>query len=77
MLTPAERRVADLVVEGLTNRQIAERSHVTVSTVEGHLSKIFAKLGLESRVHLVRDGVRREMAGPVEVEREPNRRRQV
>jgi DNA-binding CsgD family transcriptional regulator len=60
-LTRAEQGVAALVAEGLTNSQIAERIFVTKSTVEGHLSHIFSKLGLESRAQLVRESVRRAM----------------
>jgi DNA-binding NarL/FixJ family response regulator len=49
MLTRRERQVACLVSEGLTNRGIAERLHVTDKTVEMHVSNIFAKLGVSTR----------------------------
>jgi len=48
-LTSREREVGQLVSEGLTNRQIAQRLHVTAKTIEMHLSKVFAKLGVRSR----------------------------
>jgi DNA-binding CsgD family transcriptional regulator len=48
-LTRRERQVASLVSQGLTNRRIAQRLHVTDKTVEMHLSNIFAKLGVSSR----------------------------
>jgi DNA-binding CsgD family transcriptional regulator len=51
-LTAAERRVADLALEGLTNRQIAESLWVTLKTVEIHLSRTYAKLGVSSRKDL-------------------------
>jgi DNA-binding CsgD family transcriptional regulator len=51
-LTRAERRVAELAAEGLTNKEIAQRLVVTVSTVEFHLSKTYAKLGIRSRAQL-------------------------
>jgi DNA-binding CsgD family transcriptional regulator len=51
-LTPAERRVAELAAQGLTNKEIAQRLVVTVSTVEFHLSKTYAKLGIRSRAQL-------------------------
>ncbi|WP_111767805.1 ATP-binding protein [Nakamurella deserti] len=51
-LTAAERRVADLAVEGLTNRQIAETLWVTLKTVEIHLSRTYGKLGIGSRREL-------------------------
>jgi DNA-binding CsgD family transcriptional regulator len=51
-LTRAERRVAELAADGLTNKEIAQRLVVTVSTVEFHLSKTYAKLGIRSRAQL-------------------------
>ncbi len=54
-LTPTEQRVAALAAEGLTNRQIASSLVVTVSTVEAHLTRIYAKLGVRSRAQLARE----------------------
>ncbi|MFG7943685.1 ATP-binding protein [Streptomyces cacaoi] len=51
-LSRRERDVAELVVEGLTNRQIAARMHVSVRTVETHIRHIRATLGLRSRAHI-------------------------
>jgi len=48
-LTPAERRVADLAAEGLTNRDIAQALFVTEKTVETRLGRIYDKLGVRSR----------------------------
>lgn len=48
-LTPAERQVVDLVAQGLTNAQAAERLFVSAETVKAHLSRSFAKLGVRSR----------------------------
>jgi DNA-binding CsgD family transcriptional regulator len=53
-LTPTERRVADLAASGLTNRQTAEALFVTVKTVETHLARVYAKLGIATRADLVR-----------------------
>lgn len=53
VLTAGERRVALLALESLTNRQIAERLAVSVKAVEGHLSKVYRKLGVGSRAALV------------------------
>jgi len=56
-ITAREREIANLVAAGLSNRQIANRLVVSVRTVEGHVYRIFAKLGIEHRdqlVHLVR-----------------------
>lgn len=51
-LTAAERRVARLAAEGLTNKQIAEELVVTVKAVEWHLSHIYRKLQIPSRARL-------------------------
>ncbi|HXV56537.1 MAG TPA: helix-turn-helix transcriptional regulator, partial [Gaiellaceae bacterium] len=51
-LTPTERRVAELAAQGLANKEIATALVVTVSTVEFHLSNVYAKLGVRSRAAL-------------------------
>jgi DNA-binding NarL/FixJ family response regulator len=51
-LTPAEQHVAELAAEGRSNKEIARTLHVTVSTVEAHLSRAYAKLGVRSRAQL-------------------------
>jgi DNA-binding NarL/FixJ family response regulator len=53
-LTSAERRVAALVVEGRTNREVAAQLFTTVATVEAHLTRIYRKLGARSRTELAR-----------------------
>jgi transcriptional regulator of acetoin/glycerol metabolism len=53
-LTPTEREVAELVVQGLTNRAAAHRLSISPHTVDTHLRHIFGKLGVGSRVELVR-----------------------
>jgi DNA-binding CsgD family transcriptional regulator len=52
-LTPAERDVARLVCEGLANKDIAARLFVSPRTVQAHLTHIYTKLGITSRVQLV------------------------
>ena len=51
-LTPTERRVAELVADGRTNREVAAMLYVAPRTVEGALSRIYAKLGVRSRTEL-------------------------
>jgi DNA-binding CsgD family transcriptional regulator len=58
-LTPSEIEVARLAAEGLTNPQIGERLFISRRTVQTHLSHIFTKLGLSSRVELAAAATRR------------------
>jgi tetratricopeptide (TPR) repeat protein len=51
-LTVTEQRVAELVAQGLTNREVAAELVVTVRAVESTLTKVYAKLGLRSRTQL-------------------------
>ena len=53
-LTPAERRVAALVAEGRTNREVAAVLSLGERTVETHLTHIYAKLGVRTRTELAR-----------------------
>ncbi len=48
-LTTQERRILDLVGEGMTNRQIAETVHLAEKTVKNYVSSMLTKLGLQSR----------------------------
>ncbi|GAA3070468.1 hypothetical protein GCM10010485_05030 [Streptosporangium carneum] len=54
-LTRAERQVALLASDGLTNREIGAKLFVSPRTVQAHLSNVFAKLGLSSRRDLARE----------------------
>jgi DNA-binding CsgD family transcriptional regulator len=53
-LTTRERQVAELIVEGCTNREVAERLRLSQKTVETHVTRIFSKLDVRSRVALAR-----------------------
>jgi DNA-binding CsgD family transcriptional regulator len=58
-LTTTEAKVADLVAEGLSNPEIAERMFISRHTVHTHVSHVLAKLGLGSRVELAAAAARR------------------
>jgi DNA-binding CsgD family transcriptional regulator len=51
-LTASERRIAELAGQGHTNREIAQTLFITARTVEGHLTSVFRKLGVDSRDEL-------------------------
>jgi DNA-binding CsgD family transcriptional regulator len=53
-LTPSELRIVRMAAEGHSNREIAQELYVTLKTVEGHLSRAYAKLGIEGRGELSR-----------------------
>jgi DNA-binding CsgD family transcriptional regulator len=57
-LTPSERDVVRLVSEGLANNDIAARLFVSPRTVQTHLTHVYTKLGLTSRVQLVQEAAR-------------------
>lgn len=52
-LTAREREVLDLLIDGLTNSQIAEKLTVSPSTIKSHVSNILSKLGVASRTEAV------------------------
>jgi len=51
-LTETERRIAALVAQGQTNREVASAMFVTENTVQSHVRHIFQKLGVRSRTEL-------------------------
>ena len=57
-LTPTERQVVQLVSEGLANNDIATRLFVSPRTVQTHLTHVYTKLSLTSRVQLVQEAAR-------------------
>jgi DNA-binding NarL/FixJ family response regulator len=58
-LSPREREVIQLVVEGLSNKLIADRLNLTEATVKTHLTHIFEKLGVEDRTQAALAAVKR------------------
>jgi DNA-binding NarL/FixJ family response regulator len=61
-LSECERRVADLVARGHSNKEIGERLYMSHRTVGSHLYRIFPKLGLRSRVELARIVIERSFS---------------
>jgi DNA-binding CsgD family transcriptional regulator len=57
-LTPTERDVVSLVSEGLANNDIATRLFISPRTVQTHLTHVYTKLGLTSRVQLAQEAAR-------------------
>jgi len=60
-LTPREIEVLRLIVQGHTNSQIAEVLRLSVRTIESHRANLMGKLGLQSRVELVRYAVKNKL----------------
>ena len=58
-LTPREVQVLELLAEGLANKAIATRLHISDQTVKFHVSAISSKLGAHNRTDTVRRAVRR------------------
>ena len=54
LLSPAERRVAEAVASGMSNREVAASLYVSERTVEFHLHNVYRKLKVRSRTQLVR-----------------------
>jgi len=48
------QRAAELAAGGLSNKEVAAQLYLSVATVEAHLSRVYAKLGLRSRAQLAR-----------------------
>lgn len=53
LITPAERRVLDLLCGGASNRETAAALFLSVRTVESHISSLLAKTGCRSRTQLL------------------------
>lgn len=63
-LTDQERRILDLLAEGLTNRQIADRMFLAEKTVKNYVSNLLAKLGMQRRTEAAVFAARLASRGP-------------
>lgn len=61
VLTPRETEILSLLVQGLTNREIALRLHVSRFTVKNHVSRLLAKMGAASRTQAVALALQQEL----------------
>jgi DNA-binding CsgD family transcriptional regulator len=55
-LTPRELEILEMIAAGLSNKEIAERGHVSENTVKTHSSRVFSKLGARRRTQAVQLG---------------------
>jgi DNA-binding NarL/FixJ family response regulator len=60
-LTEREREILDMVGQGLANKEIARRLHITLATVKSHIHNILGKLGVNSRTEAAIVGRSREL----------------
>jgi len=60
-LTPREREVIDLICQGLRNKEVSDRLHISLATVSHHLTSVYSKLGVSDRTSLVIFAAKRRM----------------
>ena len=65
-LTPRQREVLQMVAEGKTNSEIAERLHISPRTVENHRAAVMQKLGIQNHTELIRHAIRHGLIPPEE-----------
>jgi DNA-binding NarL/FixJ family response regulator len=63
-LTPREREIVAVIVEGGTNRDIAAQFHLSEQTVKNHLAHVFDKLGVSTRLELALYAIRHKLFEP-------------
>jgi DNA-binding NarL/FixJ family response regulator len=64
ILTPRQRQILQLIAEGQGTRQIAERLHISVKTVETHRAQLMERLGIHEVAGLVRFAIRNGLIEP-------------
>jgi DNA-binding NarL/FixJ family response regulator len=63
-LTPRQREILQLVAEGNTSKDIAQRLHISLKTVEAHRAQLMERLGVHDLAGLVRFAVRVGLVSP-------------
>ena len=63
-LTSIESDIYAGIVDGLSNQEIADRRHVAIETVKGHVTNIYRKAGIKSRAKLIATHYKRRLALP-------------
>ena len=53
LLTPREREIVELILQGLTNKQIGEKLGISVKTVEAHRSRVYTKMDVHNSIQLL------------------------
>jgi DNA-binding NarL/FixJ family response regulator len=69
VLTPRELEIVAAIVDGATNREIANQFDVSQQTVKNHLSSIFDKLGVSTRLELALYAIKHNLIGPLPPDR--------
>ncbi|MGN6223744.1 LuxR C-terminal-related transcriptional regulator [Pseudoxanthomonas sp.] len=64
-LTARERRILELLAEGLENKRIGTQLDISPETVKSHLTRIFEKLGARNRTEAIRIATRRGLLGQI------------
>jgi DNA-binding NarL/FixJ family response regulator len=64
-LTEREREVLALLAEGLSNKAIAARLYLSVRTIDGHLSNLYARLGVRSRTEAMRLAIEQNLVSRI------------
>ncbi len=54
LLSPTEQKIADLVSEGLSNREIADQVGLSIGRIKSHMTRILRKLGVRNRIEVMR-----------------------
>jgi DNA-binding NarL/FixJ family response regulator len=60
-VSPREHQVLELIAEGLTDQEIADKLHISLSTANSHRKKLLSKLNAKNAAVLVRNAMRSKM----------------